>query len=52
MDIDSFKIDDGLFEALWKGMSDGSLSFKGGNNIQTREDNKGRCVVRWVNASR
>ena len=34
-DVDTLKIDDGLFEALWKGMSDGSLSFKGGNDIQS-----------------
>ena len=34
-DIDMFKIDDGLFEALWKGMCNGSLAFKGGNNLKT-----------------
>lgn len=32
-DIDSFKIDDGLFEALWKGMTNGSLGFKGGSDL-------------------
>ncbi len=34
-DIDTFKIDDGLFKVLWKGMSNGSLNFKGGNNLHT-----------------
>ena len=34
-DVDTLEIDDGLFRALWKGMSDGSLGFKGGNNLQS-----------------
>ena len=34
-DFDTFRIDDGLFEALWKGISNDSLSFKGGNNLQS-----------------
>lgn len=34
-DAETLKIDDGLFEALWKCMSNGTLAFKGGNNLQT-----------------
>ncbi len=34
-DIDMLKIDDGLFEALWKCVNNGSLTFKGGNNLQS-----------------
>lgn len=34
-DVDTFNVDDGLFESLWKGICNGSLAFKGGNNLQT-----------------
>ncbi len=34
-DIESLKIDDGLFETLWKAMSTGIIAFKGGSNLQS-----------------
>lgn len=35
IDAESLKIEEGLFEALWKGMSTGILGFRGGNNTQS-----------------
>ena len=34
-EAETLKIDNGLFEALWKGMSNGSLGFKGGSNLRS-----------------
>ena len=35
LDKDELDINDGLFEALWAAMTDGTLSFKAGNTLQT-----------------
>lgn len=35
IDVESLKIEEGLFEALWNGMSKGTLAFRGGNNAQS-----------------
>lgn len=34
-DIDTFIVDDGLFETLWDAISKGILTFKGGNDLQS-----------------
>lgn len=43
-DIDSVVVDDKFFYALWDGMLDGTLPFKGGNNLQTALD---RLFSNW-----
>lgn len=35
LDRDDLVINDGLFEALWTAMTDGTLAFKGGNTLQS-----------------
>ena len=35
LDIDDFEVDDGLFEAIWQALNEGTLSFKGGYDRQS-----------------
>lgn len=45
LDKDELEIDDGLFDALWEAMTNKTLSFKGGNTLQTSLE---RLFSDWV----